>query len=287
MIGARVVCIALLSLTGMVACTETDDASDHSDESFTDQSFRQWKLPSRLREISGLAMTPDGRLFSVDDEKAVIYEIDYVDGEIVKEFKVGKPVLKDDFEGIAYFDEHLFLLTSTGMLYRTVEGKDGERVEYDEIDTNLGEHCEFEGLAQDLEYRRLLLVCKKMHDKGEILTIFNWKVDGDHGGFDGRIELPVSEILEKLDTRHLHPSGIAINPLTGSIVIVAARQRVIVEMDRNGILIDAMNMPNSNRHKQAEGIEVSRSGELIISDEGGKSRARLAVYSSLDLNNKN
>ena len=230
-------------------------------------------------------MTPDGRLFSVDDEKAVIYEIDFVEGEIVKEFKAGKPVLKGDFEGIAYFDEHLYLLTSAGMLYRIVEGKDGERVEYDEIDTNLGEHCEFEGLGQDIERRRLLLVCKKMHDEDAILTIFIWRLDDDRGGLSGRIELPLSDILEKLDTRHLHPSGIAINALTGSIVIVAARQRAIVELDRNGILIDAMNLPKSNRHKQPEGIEVSPAGELIISDEGGKSRARLAVYSSLDINN--
>lgn len=285
MIGARIVCFAVLLLTGVVACTEPDDANNLADESFTDQSFRQWKLPSRLREISGLAMTPDGRLFAVDDETAVIYEIDYVDGEIVKEFKVGKPVLKGDFEGIAYFDEHFYLLTSAGMLYRFDEGKDGERVEYDEIDTNLGEHCELEGLAQDPEHRRLLLVCKKMHDEDAKLTIFAWRLDDDRGGLSGRIELPLSDILEKLDTRHLHPSGIAINALTGSIVIVAARQRAIVELDRNGILIDAMKLPKSNRHKQPEGIEVSRAGEVIIADEGGKSHARLAVYSSLDINN--
>ena len=44
------------------------------------------KLPKRLAEISGLALTDDGRLLAHDDEMAVVYELDQKDGSIVKWF---------------------------------------------------------------------------------------------------------------------------------------------------------------------------------------------------------
>ena len=46
-------------------------------ESRDPDAFVQWKLPGRLREISGLALTSDERLFAVADEKAIVYELDY------------------------------------------------------------------------------------------------------------------------------------------------------------------------------------------------------------------
>ena len=52
---------------------------------------QQRRLPRRLREISGLAVTSDGRLFGHDDERAVIYEIDVEGGQIVKSFAIGDP----------------------------------------------------------------------------------------------------------------------------------------------------------------------------------------------------
>ena len=51
-----------------------------------DNSFRQWKLPGKLREISGLALTSDERLLAVTDESAIVYEIDYENGRLVKAF---------------------------------------------------------------------------------------------------------------------------------------------------------------------------------------------------------
>ncbi|MDE0682021.1 MAG: hypothetical protein OXI63_03810, partial [Candidatus Poribacteria bacterium] len=43
------------------------------------ETATHWKLPGRLYEISGLAMTLDNRLMAHNDEKAGIYEIDYRD----------------------------------------------------------------------------------------------------------------------------------------------------------------------------------------------------------------
>ncbi len=280
--------VILLFLFADLACTEQrEDVNKLVGISIEQDTQRQWRLPNRLREISGLALTPDGRLLAVHDEKAIVYEMDYESGRLIKQFALGKPVVRGDFEGIAHADGHLFLITSKGLLYKALEGSDGEQVGYEKFDTGLGQKCEFEGLAQDLERQRLLLMCKVMADDDMPLTVFVWRLSDNRIDRDANIELPVSDVVERLQTDGLHPSGIAIHPVTGSILIVAARQRALVELDREGNFVEATGMRLAKRHRQPEGIAISRSGRLFIADEGGRSRARLTVYESIGSSLKN
>ena len=96
------------------------------------ETATRWKLPGRLQEISGLAMTMDNRLLAHNDEKGVIYEIDYRNGLIVKAFQladIANPVT-DDFEGIATVDDQVYLVTSSGRIYEGSRGADRESVLY-------------------------------------------------------------------------------------------------------------------------------------------------------------
>ncbi len=240
----------------------------------------QWSLPSRLAEISALALTADERLLAVDDERGIIYQLDFVDGSLVKAFALGKPVLRKDFEGLTVVGDFVFLLTSDGTLYQTVEGADGERVSYRKLKTKLDDECEFEGLAHDRSGERLLLLCKKLKKKADIemLSIFPWIIESEEIDFDGRIELPIRDISMRLRVRHLHPSGLAVSPDDGSLIVVAAREFAVIHLDADGTLRDAILLPQEQRHPQAEGIEISERGELIIADEGRNGRARLTVY---------
>jgi hypothetical protein len=109
---------------------------------FADAPDRQWRLPERLREISGLAAGPDGRLFGHDDEAAIVYEIDVERGALVKAFALGEPVETGDFEGLALTPAGDFwLTTSRGRLYRFREGADGAHVAYQRFDTGLSQVC--------------------------------------------------------------------------------------------------------------------------------------------------
>jgi len=96
------------------------------------------------------------------------------------------------------------------------------------------------------------------------------------------IELPVAKILDRVGREHLNPSGLAVDAATGNLVLVAAQQKVLVEINPDGRLVQALRMPLRSRHRQAEGIEFSHSGQLLISDEGGDRRARIAVYSETE-----
>ena len=94
----------------------------------------------------------------------------------------------------------------------------------------------------------------------------------------GLIELPESEILSQLESEDLSPSGLAIDDVTGNLLIIAAQQRVVVEISDSGELIHVREMPLAKRHRQAEGIEITRAGRLLIGDEGSGRKARIAVY---------
>lgn len=259
------------------ACNNAHN-TEISAEEFARQSFYQWQLPARLREISGLALTADQRLLAITDELAIVYEIDFESGEIVKEFSMGSPAVRGDFEGIAAIGDAIWLMTSDGVLYKTVEGGDRENVSYSRFDTGLGDYCEFEGLGQDQDEQLLFLACKEAHSKKDPLRIFELSVATTPPTEAAKTEIDSKAITDKLDKDRIRPSAIARDANSGYLLMLAAQQKSLITQSRDGRLIDAIILPGKGRHRQAEGLEITTSGRLLIADEGGDGRARLAVY---------
>lgn len=270
----------LLSLV-LVACgADVPQASAVEEGDGNGNAFRQWKLPGRLREISGLALAPDERLFAITDERAIVYELDYADGSIIKSFSLGDPVVRGDFEGIAVLDELIWLLTSDGLLYATADGPDGSHMTYGKFDTGLGDVCELEGLGANRQAGTLLLACKEMNRKKDGLMIFELGVSERDIVQRRSVALPEKAIEASIDEKNIHPSGITIDPQSGEWLLIAARQDALVRLSADGSLADAIILPKKGRHRQAEGIEMTRDGRLLLADEGGDGRARLAVYAA-------
>jgi uncharacterized protein YjiK len=260
------------------ACGNDDEPGRLPQLAMTDSSVQQWRLPDRLKEISGLALTPDGRLFAVTDEHAVVYEINYTDGKLVRAFALGDPPVPGDFEGIAWLKDRLYLTTSDGILYSAPESADGEHVEATRIDTGLGKHCEIEGLAEDSGTDLLFFVCKELVAGSGFSDpqIFTWSVADQR--MTRSVSLPIADIRRTLDTRKFNPSGIVLDTDSNSFLIVAARPRSTVEVGMDGRLISARRFSEPGRHRQPEGIELTSSGKLLVADEGGDGKGRLAVY---------
>jgi uncharacterized protein YjiK len=243
-------------------------------------SMHQWSLPKKLNEISGLALTRDGRLLTVDDENAIIYELDFEGGHIVKAFALGSPTIRADFEGIAATDDRVWLTDSDGTVYAFTEGADGERVTYERFDTQLGDLCEIEGLAASPDQRLLYFLCKQVRDKSVVdgLMVFAWSIRERRLLPDASLALPQRRFARAINSRKLHPSAIAIDPATGDFVMIAARQKALFVMQHDGRFVGARKLPTADFHLQPEGIEITSDGRLLIADEGGKHRARLAIY---------
>jgi len=240
------------------------------------KAVARWIMPRHLDELSGMALTRDGRLLAHGDEHAQISEIDYRRGVVTKEFVVGRPTIKADFEGIAFADGLVFLLASNGTLYEFREGGNGERVDYTTHDTRLGKECEFEGVAFDSTLNSLLLACKNVGTKHlrDHLVIYRWRLDGS-GHRLSRMTVPLKRILESVGEKELHPSDITVDPFTGNYVLIA-NEKVIVDITRDGQLVFARRLPGE--HTQPESVAITRDSILIIGDEAKNRPAVITLY---------
>ncbi len=227
-------------------------------------------LADGLREISGLAVSADGRLFAHDDETAEIHAIDPSTGRRLLRFGLGRTPLAGDFEGLAIAETRFFLITSAGTLLEFPEGRDRERVEYRRHTTGLGRVCEVEGLAYDGRTRALLAVCKAMHAGGPP-GIYAFDLDSM------RLELRPKLVVRRANGEPIHPSGLAVHEPTGHLIVVAARERIVLELDRTGRPLAERRL-DRRTHPQAEGVEFLPDGSLVIADEAAGGRARIAVY---------
>lgn len=237
----------------------------------------RFALPRPLREISGLALDRDGRLFAHADEAGVVYEIDPTNGSVVREIPLGGGLVRGDFEGITVLEETFFLATSGGSVVRfQVDGQRAESLEV--MDTGLAGRCEVEGLETHPATGELLLACKTHRgDLKDHAVVYAW--DPRRPGAPARVWLDVGPAaLEEADLDgRFHPSGLAWDLRTGHLLIPAARDERIVEIDPTGTIVDVVRL-RKGTHPQTEGIVLTADLRLLLADEGQGHRGHLAVY---------
>ena len=248
---------------------------------FTRDAATRWKLPGKLDEISGLAMTPDGRLLAHDDEKGLVFEVDYRTGDILKAFGLASQgaIITDDLEGIAVAEGVVYMVTSTGRLYEFFEGAAGEQIGFTVYNSGVGGACEIEGLAFDSRDRALLLLCKNplIQELEGTVAVYRWSIDTKQIVDDGSTLVELSAVLSAIDKKKFQPSGIEVHPESGNYFLVAARQGAVAEVTPEGRLVSAVRFP-AEWHRQAEGITFASDNTMIVSDEGAGKRARLTLY---------
>jgi uncharacterized protein YjiK len=291
----RAAALTLLAAAASAAagCARAAEEFELGGYRYSTDRLVQWALPGRLREISGLTLDPDGRLFAHDDEVAVIYELDYASGAILRSFAAGQPPVTGDFEGIAWADGLLYLVTSDGDLLALTPGDDGAHLPYQRHVTGLGRRCEIEGLHYDAPQRLLRLACKTVRERGDRnrTLVLAWSLETASPAPDHDLALhwpaaaTASVHLSRADgrdERRLRLSGLTRSSRNGNWIAVAARQHALVEFDADGAVVRAFAIPGADRHPQMEGVALADDGRLIIADEGRKARGRLSVYAAAD-----
>jgi uncharacterized protein YjiK len=224
----------------------------------------QWSLPGRLREISGLARLETGELLAHNDERARVTVLDEKTGAVLRSFDLqGAP--RDDIEGIAVGDGILYLMNSSGRVYVTRVGQDGEKVPYTTVETGLGRLCELEGLAWDGGRKALILPCKRPRaaDLAAKLILFVVPVTDAE---PSRIEVPLAEVARRSGQREIEPTAVEVDPQTGHILVLSSGPRMVVELAGDGTLVGVTGLKKS-RHPQPEGITILP-GAILVSDEG-------------------
>jgi uncharacterized protein YjiK len=236
-----------------------------------------WMLPSALREISGLALTADGRLLAHTDEVARVYVMDPRRGVVLKRFTLGSGT-HADFEGIAVAGSDIYLLASNGILFQFREGADGASVPYSVHDTRLGHECEFEGVVFDADSAWLLLPCKTIAKKSlrDDLRIYRWKVRDTESPRISMLTIPMAQVIASNKWKGFHPSDITVDPTTGNYVLISSNEKALIEITPEGEVVRSDPLPG--KHHQPEGVAITRDNILIVSDEASAQPAAITLY---------
>lgn len=240
---------------------------------------RYLPMPEALAEISGLAMASPNSVFAHDDESAVIHEVSLEDGQVLRSFALGNPVIEDDIEGIAADGDRIWIINSEGVIRTLRAGRDQTRVVHRQYDTGVGEHCEVEGLSLSPRRGNLLIICKNMHegDRRGTLVIYQWDAETHEPVGAPWRQIPLAQAL-RAERTDFAPSGIEWLPDYKQILVISARGRSMLVLDRDGGII-ARHRLNIINHPQSEGVTVVGSDRLVIADEGQQGEpGQLAVY---------
>lgn len=237
-------------------------------------------LPAELNEISGMAITPDNRLFAHNDENGSIAEIDMATGAVRKQFQLGGKGADKDFEGIAIVGKRFFITTSAGAVFEFAEGKPGETVPVTEYPTELSTKNDVEGLCYDPATNALLLACKERAGKGldQMKAVYAFSLDSMKLILQPRFLLPSAQLIDGARGGEFNPSGIEFNPRSRTFCIVAAEGKSVVEVSPEGTILGQVKLDKF--HRQAEGITFAADGTLLISDEARGQQPTIALYPS-------
>jgi uncharacterized protein YjiK len=241
----------------------------------TSMPVAQWIMPPQLREISGLALTSRGTVLTHDDNAGRVYEIDPKTGILLKGFSlVGNQ--KEDFEAIAIAGDDIYLMASDGKLFRFREGADGQQVQFILFDTGLKKDCEFEGLTYESDSTRLLMVCKRIHDKDtHEVRIYRMPLPLNRATFS-ELRIPLEEVVGSNKWKNFRPSDIAIDPFTKNYVIIASHEKGLLVVTPDGDVVRSEPLPGD--HRQAEGVAITRDSILVVSDEANVLPAAITLY---------
>jgi uncharacterized protein YjiK len=241
------------------------------------------ELPAELAEVSGIAFTADGRLLAQGDERAVIYQIDYPSGKLVKRFAIGDAAgpLLEDFEDIQVVGDRVFLVTSAGALVEAREGRDGETVPVVRRTRGLRGACEAEGLSWDEPSSSMLLLCKQTQGKRWKDRLVILALNPATGEFEPEPRLTVlhTDLTRATGGKRFVGSAMVRHPRTGTWILISGPERAYAEIDASGKVLGGGTLP-AKRHRQPEGLAVASDLTLLISDEAAGARATITSYAS-------
>lgn len=243
------------------------------------------ELPNDLKEISGLSpWFEDDEILAVQDEDGELFVLSTQTGSIKQSIKFGKD---RDYEGVARVDSIIYVLERDGDIH-TFSYSEGV-MEYDaeKIETSFSYRNDTEGIAYDKLTNSLLITPKEQElnpAEGEDFKHGIYSFSLESGQMNAQPvmyidEFEVGEAIYKKRTRFaFKPSGIAVDPITDDIYLIASVGKIMIVIDRESE-IKHIELLKENIFRQPEGLEFNAAGDLFISSEGKGGKAVLARYS--------
>lgn len=226
--------------------------------------FERWDMPSNLTEISGIALVSPTVFACVQDEVGEIFLYNTVTRRVEKSIRFSGA---GDYEGIAVVGTTAWVMRADGLLFE-VENFAGASPTVVEHPTSFTTAQDVEGLCLDEPRKRLLLAVKGKDP-----------VSKDYRGvypFDLATKKLLLTPVYKIDAADgkgknsgVQPSDIELHPRTGELYILDGPASGLLILGPDGV--ERAHLKFSKRDfPQPEGIAITATGDLYISNEGGK-----------------
>lgn len=232
-----------------------------------------WPLPQGLAEASGLTHLGAAALLTHGDNDAALWRLDLDSGLTAHPLSQPPPVPRGDFEAVDRIGSTIYQLTSRGLLYRAeLRGPDAVGPLEAVSDAAVG-RCGFEGLAA-LPDGRFFLACKYPRDPepGIVLLL---RLDPASRLTPMRVD--VRSVLAARGLARLRPSGLAWLAEQQRLLVLAGKERILLEVDADGRLLGWQALA-ARWHRQAEGVSIGPDGRIGVVDEADGRSATLTLY---------
>ncbi|BDD05867.1 hypothetical protein AUTU_33500 [Aureibacter tunicatorum] len=230
---------------------------------------KSWRLPTELKEISGLDYYSKEILACVQDEEGIIFLYDLEKGNIVKRIHFAGD---GDYEGIAYDGKSFYVVRSDGKLFVVSENSELTK----EYDIGFKSNVDVEGICL-FESEKLLLAVKDIEDKKAKKKKCIYVYDLASKKLEDKEWTCVKEKEYGNKFSKIGFSGLSINPITNQLYVLSHRSKEMFIFSHKGNLKKIKKL-KAKQFEQAEGICFSPSGQLFISSEGVKQPAMLFQF---------
>jgi len=248
---------------------------------------KEFPLPSKVAEISGLTKYGENKLLFLNDEDGKVFQFDLKKKEIQENFRFWK---KGDFEGIELLGDRVYTLQSDGDLI-SFEIKDGDVGKTRKEETPLGLKNDTEGLGYDPEQNVLLIACKAKGDIGDqkVAGKVVYAYDYEKRIFNKKpvIQVRWEQVRDFLkdngldifinDSRRFKPSAIAVHPITKNYFVLSTTGKSLIVFDRKGEIVLYYTVPRKIL-EQPEGICFDPNGDMYLSSEGDEEKPLIVKF---------
>lgn len=237
---------------------------------------KEWQMPNKLKEISGLSVIDDKRFACIQDERGIIYIYNTSTEKIEQEIAFGK---KKDYEDIAIAGNAAYVITSSGVITEINDYSSGNP-SVKTYNTTLTAKENIEGLCYDAKNNRLLLAVKdKDANSKDYKGIYGFNLPDKKFNNEPIYRIDLNHEVfkkgkKKKSVASFSPSGISLHPQTGELYIVDGRTPRLLVMDGNNNIKSLLKLKNA-AFSQPEGITFNQTGSLFIANEGTKNRGNI------------
>lgn len=248
------------------------------------ENMEVFELPQELIEISGL-IDVDTTFMAIQDESGSVYLLSPDNFSIKKVMNFAWP---GDYEAMVEKDSGLWVVDSRGILFDLKLR--GDNFSVNNILQLPENNQEFEGVWQDSDKDKLLLISRKARKRSNVPDErYIWSFDPLEQKLEKSILIPLDEVWQNLmgfsniDTwrfsvnRNLPFSDLTKDIKSGKWLILCSKPAAIIVLDRSGDLESVIELDNQIL-PQPEALCFDKHGNLIVASEGLLGPARIVRY---------